>query len=158
MARQPLLGADYLLDQLRKFCVPWRRLTIAIDGRKGAGKSSTGRHLSWQLGMPVLETDLWLANTIPLTHHIDEVRTLILQLHACNRPIIVEGIMILRMLEQAGIQPDFLVTVTNLTLETSEDDEPELPSSISADVDAYLRAYQPELRADFHLMWAQTGC
>jgi len=56
--RTPLPGADALLTHLRSFCLPWRAMIIAIDGRNGAGKTSLARYLAWQLGMPVLETDL----------------------------------------------------------------------------------------------------
>lgn len=64
-ARQPIPGADSLLAHLRSFCLPWQALTIAIDGRNGAGKTPVARYLTWQLGMPMLETDLWLTSTSP---------------------------------------------------------------------------------------------
>jgi hypothetical protein len=61
----PLPGADGLLNRLRSLCLPWRAMTIGVDGRNGAGKSSLARYISWQLGMPVLETDLWLMRKHP---------------------------------------------------------------------------------------------
>lgn len=123
--RQPIPGVGDLLAHLRSFCLPWRALTIAIDGRNGAGKTSVARYLAWQLGMPVLETDLWLSSTSPVTHRIEEIREVMRARHHRDRPVIIEGVMMLRTLELLGVQPDYLIFVTNEALEADpeEDDE-----------------------------------
>lgn len=157
-ARQPIPGADDLLTQLRSFCLPWRALTIAIDGRNGAGKTSLGRYLSWQLGMPMLETDLWIYRKLPVRHRTAELRRLVQSQHRCQRPVIIEGIMMLRTLELLGVQPDYFVFVTNEALESDpeEDDEDRgPPQCLSEEVDAYLRKRQPAKRADRHLTWRE---
>ena len=110
--RQPIPGVGDLLAHLRSFCLPWRALTIAIDGRNGAGKTSVARYLAWQLGMPVLETDLWLSSTSPVTHRIEEIREVMRARHHRDRPVIIEGVMMLRTLELLGVQPDYLIFVT----------------------------------------------
>lgn len=113
-AQSPLPGSDTLLLQLKKLCHPWRKLTIAIDGRNGAGKSSLARYLAWQLGMPAVETDLWLVETSPIIHDIRPLQAVIDSRHKCNRPIIIEGVAVLRTLESLGVSPDFVIMVINL--------------------------------------------
>ncbi|ONG55944.1 hypothetical protein BKE38_07740 [Pseudoroseomonas deserti] len=156
--RQPIPGVGDLLAHLRSFCLPWRALTIAIDGRNGAGKTSVARYLAWQLGMPVLETDLWLSSTSPVTHRIEEIREVMRARHHRDRPVIIEGVMMLRTLELLGVQPDYLIFVTNEALEADpeEDDEDRgAPQCLSEEVDAYLRERQPARRADFHVTWRE---
>lgn len=158
--RQTIPGADDLLTHLRSFCLPWRALTIAIDGRNGAGKTSVARHMAWQLGMPVLETDLWLSSTSPVTHRTDELREMVLSRHRQDRPVIIEGVMMLSTLERIGVQPDYFVFVTNEALERDpEDDDADSrsPQCLSEEVDAYLRERRPAARADFRLTWREPS-
>lgn len=155
---QPIPGADNLLTCLRSFCLPWRALTIAIDGRNGAGKTSLARYLAWQLGMPVLETDLWLSSTSPVTHRIDALREVVRSRHRQDRPVIIEGIMMQRTLELLGVRPDYLIVVTNEALEADpDDDDSGVPTCLSGEVDVYLRERQPARRADFHLIWREPS-
>ncbi|SDB74560.1 (d)CMP kinase [Belnapia rosea] len=159
-ALPPLPGADDLLAHLRSFCLPWRALTIAIDGRNGAGKTSLARYLAWQLGMPVLETDLWLSSRSPVTYRIAELEKLVRSRHRQDRPIIIEGVVMLMTLELLGVQPDYFVFVTNEALESepAEDNEDRgPPQCLSEEVDAYLREHQPAGRADFHLTWREPS-
>lgn len=157
-ALPPIPGAEDLLTHLRSFCLPWRALTIAIDGRNGAGKTSVARYLAWQLAMPVLETDLWLSSTSPVTHRVGELKKLIQSRHRQDRPVIIEGVMMLRTLELISVKPDYFVFVTNETRETEPDDDDEdrgPPQCLSEEVDVYLRERQPAGRADFHLTWQE---
>ena len=153
---QPPLGAAELLIPLRTLCVPWRQMIIGVDGRNGAGKSSLARYLGWQLGMPVLETDLWLIRERPL---YDELRDLVLWRHGRNRPVIVEGIELLDTLEKIGLRLDFLIFVTNESQEPEagldDDDEEPPPGTISARVATYLATYRPQDKADAHLKWRE---
>lgn len=107
---------DWLLPQLK----PWRKMTIAIDGVDHAGKSSLGRFLAWQTGMPVIETDFTLiggvkppSGTGPLlpVHDPELLRRLIQHRHGLERPVLVEGIFVLRQLAAVGIDPDLLIAV-----------------------------------------------
>lgn len=92
--------------------LPWRRLTIAIDGVDGAGKSSFARFLAWQLGMTVIEADLVLAPdcTVP-RHDLQLLGRLLHDRLDDNRPVIVEGVFIQRALRQIGIVPDYVALV-----------------------------------------------
>ena len=97
---------------LRPKVLPWRKFTIAIDGVDNAGKSSLARFLAWQLGMPAIETDLVLNFdcTVPKPDG-----AMLLQLinsrHSRNRPVIVEGVFVLRSLDELEITPDVLIRV-----------------------------------------------
>jgi hypothetical protein len=146
----PLPGTAELLKELRKFCILWRSLIIAIDGRNGAGKSSLGRYLSWQLDVPPIETDFWIGEDLPVVHMVPELRELICKRLKLDRPVMVEGIMMLRMLEQAKLTSKFLVLITNQSLETDLDDDDHdgsgLPHCLSSEVEVYLKGYRSKIK------------
>lgn len=100
--------ADWLLPQM----LPWRRLTIAIDGVDGAGKSSLARFLAWQLAMPAIETDFFLreGEATPV-HDTSALKSLVEQTHLADRPVIVEGLFVLRQLVAIGVDPEILLRV-----------------------------------------------
>lgn len=96
----------WLLPQL----LPWRKMTIAVDGVDHAGKSSLARFLAWQVQMPVIETDFTLVkgNSQP-AHDPHLLRKLVEHRHKLNRPVLVEGVFVLRQLEAIGVNPELLV-------------------------------------------------
>lgn len=108
---QPVV--EWLLPQL----LPWRKMTIAIDGVDHAGKSSLGRFLAWQCAMPLIETDFTLMKGpepavpgIPVPVHDGSLlRKLIERRHKLDRPVLVEGVFVLRQLAATGITPDLLI-------------------------------------------------
>ena len=60
-------------------------MTIAVDGVDHAGKSSLARFLSWQLQMPVIETDFTLVrSSSPPTHDAGLLRKLVEDRHHLN--------------------------------------------------------------------------
>ena len=88
-----------LRDAIRTALGSWRRFVIAVDGVDAAGKSNLSRYLAWQLGIPVIETDLFLdPKRGGLHYRMDELRSVVLARLDLNRPVIVEGIRILRTL------------------------------------------------------------
>lgn len=101
-----------LINAVRPHLLPWRKMTIAVDGFDNAGKSTLARFLAWQLGMPVIETDMMFPFGGPEpTPNTCQLNRLIQSRLSRNRPVIVEGIFVLRSLSAAGIDPDFLVRV-----------------------------------------------
>jgi hypothetical protein len=77
--RQTMLGAPSEYVELHAAIT--QRLTpdrlpllIGIDGRDGASKSSCGAWLSWQLGMPCIHLDLYVANSNFGEWHVDHLR------------------------------------------------------------------------------------
>ena len=101
-----------LLEFLRPKLQPWRAMTIAVDGVDHAGKSSLARYLAWQLGMPQLETDLFLTQgTEPYTCDANLLKKFVDMRHNMSRPVIVEGVFVLRTLLEAGVDPNLVVRV-----------------------------------------------
>jgi len=86
---------------------------IAIDGRDGAGKTTLGRFLAWYFNVALVETDLFLQEGAVLTYRTEQIERLVAQRLAIPRPVIVEGITILKTLQSLGRTPDLLVYVTN---------------------------------------------
>jgi hypothetical protein len=87
-----------------------RPLLIGIDGIDGSGKSSAASWLSWQLKMPAVHLDLYLVrDSQPLTWRYDELSRLLEGQVVLQRPLIVEGVMLLQVLRKIRRAPDFLV-------------------------------------------------
>lgn len=101
-----------LIPLIKKDLYPWRKYTIAVDGVDGSGKSTLSRFLAWQLGMPVIETDLYIAaNGSEPKYHLEDLKKAVAARHNEGRPLIIEGIMVLNILEKINLTPDFLIYV-----------------------------------------------
>jgi hypothetical protein len=99
-----------LTSQLRPKTQPWRNMTIAIDGIDHSGKSTLARYLAWQLGMPAIETDLMIIeDSKSISRDVPIIERLIKMRHDMNRPVIVEGVFVLKIFNQLGFQPDVLI-------------------------------------------------
>jgi hypothetical protein len=106
---------EWLLPKL----LPWRKMTVAIDGLGHAGKSSLGRFLAWQSQMPVIETDFTLLkNAGQPAHDPNLLRRLIRHRHELGRPVLIEGVFVLRQLSAVGIDPDLLIEMRATRQET----------------------------------------
>ena len=137
-----------LLSKLQSYVVPWRKTTIAVDGLDGSGKSTLARFLAWQLGMPAIETDLCLIKESQgPTLDLRILRTLVESRYRCNRPVIVEGIFILRTLDELGIVPDFLIRVES----PGRDGSFTWASQFEEYAEKYLRPSTP----DFLFTWVE---
>jgi len=117
---------------------------IAIDGNPGSGKTTLGRFLAWHFNVTLLETDLFL---IPqqekLNYLTEQIQRIIEARLRKPRPIIVEGCAILRLLENCGRVPDFLIFL-------KQEDSP-ADSPLEKEIWAYVHAYTPVDRADLVL-------
>jgi hypothetical protein len=142
MLKAPLLGSEDLLRRIKDALGPDRNpLLIAIDGADGVGKSSLASWLAWQLGMPTVHLDLYLIRgSRPLKRRTDEVDRLIQTRLNLGRPIIVEGILVLDVLDQISRSPDFLAYVSG-----------EGGKMFSKRLDQYQVRYDPVKRAQFCL-------
>ena len=101
-----------LVESLKQIILPWRKLTIALDGVDGVGKSSLSRFMSWQLGMPTIETDLVIQSASNgFTYDFSILSQLINARHERDRPVIIEGMCILETMDVLGMQSDYLVYV-----------------------------------------------
>ena len=135
-----------LVSRLKPVIVPWRKLTIAIDGVDNSGKSTLGRFLAWQLGMPLIETDLLLKDKDgAIDHDLATFKRLLNARHDLNRPAIVEGVLMLRTLESVSVKPDFLIYVEATGREGS--------LVWQGAFNAYAAKYRPRENANYTFHW-----
>lgn len=133
------------LSILRALVQPWRRLTIAVDGRDNAGKSCLARYLSWQLQMPCIETDFCLASgSDQPSWDTDLLSRLLAHRHELDRPVIIEGIFVLRTLRLIDIEPDFVVNVRHPTFRGSDKWQQEFTT--------YESEYYPRVSNSFEVL------
>lgn len=138
--------SESIISELKIAVIPWRKLIIAIDGVDDAGKSTFGRLLSWKLGMPLIETDLFLNPELGrFCYRLPDLAKVVAARHTLKRPIILEGIFILRLLEQLQASCDYLIYV----------DRAGNPGSIewADNFKEYKSAYAPESKANWVLSW-----
>ncbi|HDS1598632.1 TPA: hypothetical protein QEL30_003497 [Stenotrophomonas maltophilia] len=92
---------------------------VAIDGKPGTGKTTLGRFLAWYFNVSLVETDLFLAEpaltkgATGLNYELSAIRQIIDSRLQKPRPVIVEGVAVLRTLQQVGRTPDLLIYVSN---------------------------------------------
>jgi len=75
-------------DVIRAALGSWRRFLVAVDGVDAAGKSNFARYLGWQLGMPAIETDLFLDDNRGLNYRLHQLNSVVQA--SRDRPVIVE--------------------------------------------------------------------
>ena len=131
-----------LIAQIRHSLGKWHKYTIAIDGRDGTGKSRLARILALVLDMPAIETDLFLIphQGEPVYRYKDLKRAVLTRLDL-DRPVIIEGIFILEILEHIGVSHNLLIYVSNPNYESH---------SLASRFDAYEAQYSPRENADLH--------
>lgn len=110
--KQPIARSDELLARIKQALTSKRLpLLIAIDGADDSGKSSLASWLAWQLGMPAVQLDLYLTGTKPVQWLATELARVVAHRLDNDRPVIIDGVLVLDALEQIGRKPDFLVFV-----------------------------------------------
>jgi hypothetical protein len=87
---------------------------VAIDGRDGDGKTTLGRFLAWYFNVTLVETDLYLLGDNSLNRRNEEIARIVETRLRRQRPVIVEGVGVLQLLEDIGRSPDFHIYVRNL--------------------------------------------
>lgn len=101
-----------LRDAIRASMGGWRRFVVTIDGVSGAGKSNLALYLGWQLDMPVVHTDMFFDLTQPgIRHRTDEMQRVVNSRLSLDRPVIIDGVMVLDSLERIQVVPDYSVWV-----------------------------------------------
>jgi hypothetical protein len=128
-------------DSIRRALGPWRRFIIAIDGVDAAGKSTLARYLAWQLGIPAIETDLFLDKSAGgLTYRLEELKRVVDARLSLDRPGLVEGVRVLHTLRLLGLSHDFLVWV--------EQDGHDGSHALGGQLSSYTNEFSPRDRAN----------
>jgi hypothetical protein len=116
---------------------------VAIGGDPGSGKTPLGRYLAWQFNVSLIETDLFLNDGQgKIVYRNDEIARVISKRLEIPRPVIVEGVMVLRLLADLGRPADFTIYVSN-------ENAPE--TSLADEIAAYEAEHTPLQRADLLL-------
>jgi hypothetical protein len=116
---------------------------IAIDGWPGVGKTTLGRFLAWRFNVSLVETDLFLIPRQGKLVYLEHELSRIIDKRLCGgspRPVIVEGIAILRLLAKLRHTPDFVVHVSNVLVTSA--------GNLAEEVTAYEATFRPRERAD----------
>lgn len=123
-------------------------IIVGIDGVDGAGKSSLAAWLSWQLEIPAIHLDVYIVrDSNPIAWLLDDLRrSLSKWIDVLHRPIIVESIQLLHVLNQIERAPDFHIFVEK------EDHK----SSMRGPIDRYVATYQPQERASRIVKWSSA--
>ena len=122
---------------------------IAIDGRMGAGKNTLGRFLAWHFNVSLVETDPFLLGDGSLGRRVDEISRIVASRldRAFPRPVLLEGVAILELLEQLQRTAQTLVYVENTS-------NPVVPSEAVLE---YERRFDPVQKAAFMVRLSHEG-
>jgi uridine kinase len=116
---------------------------LAIDGRDGVGKTTLGRFLAWYFNVSLVETDLFWRRGEDGGYELAQIRRLVTRRLSIPRPIIVEGITVLEILQSIRTAPDILVYVERSDWEGSE--------SLRSRLVKYETDFSPKMKADISL-------
>jgi uridine kinase len=114
---------------------------IAIDGRNGIGKTTFGRYLAWRFNSTLIETDLFTeSGSVISGYRTAEINRIIQARLNRSRPVFLEGVAMLRLLEQLRRAADFLIYCESPAYEPDQ--------TLGPWLDDYDRNYSPKSRAN----------
>ncbi len=129
--------------------VPWRWMVIGVDGWTNSGKSTLTRFLSWQLDMPMVDTDLFLSREGWGAYRWKELQAVVEGRKALDKPLLIEGVGLLALLKRLGIEPNFLIVARNNSRDICDTDE------YLAWIGDYEASFKPQKRADYLFDWTE---
>ena len=140
------------LNKLEPLLCGWPQKVVVIDGKPTVGKSTLGRFLAWRFNISLIETDLFLKrNQGRFLYNEEALRTVINFKIQAERPVIIEGVVALRLLSDFNISPDFHIHVT-----CEEESAPEELAGLEKycgfkEYAKYCNKFQPRTGADLVL-------
>jgi hypothetical protein len=82
----------------------------------------------------------------PLAWHVNEIKRILDLQRQLDRPIIIEGVLLLKVLQSIRYEPDFLLFV-----------EKDLhDSTMQKHTSAYLKTFQPKSKANLLVRWSSA--
>ena len=128
------------LNALEPLLFGWPPKVVVIDGRPDVGKTTLGRFLAWRFNVSLIETDLFLKrNQGGYFYNEETIRAVIIARQ--HLPVIIEGVVALRLLSDLNIPIDFHIHVT---CETAT-------ASVCEEYGEYLRTFKPMKTANLVL-------
>jgi len=122
---------------------PWpifRRRSSLLAAAQAVARPRFGRYLAWQFNVSLIETDLFLDDGRgKLVYRSNEITRVIDKRLKKPAPVIVEGVLVLRLLGALGRPADFTIYVAN-------ENAPE--TSLADEIAAYDAEHRPLQRAD----------
>ncbi len=110
----------YALKELQPVLYDLPPVIVTIDGKVGVGKTTLGRFLAWRFNITLIETDLFLIrNTGKFEYRTNHLKPLIVSRTASERPVLVEGAVVLQLLHEMGLKSDFHIHVISKDAEGS---------------------------------------
>jgi hypothetical protein len=109
---------------------------IAIDGHLGVGKTTIAKLLSNQLGFECIHLDNFLSQGKGL--FVKNLDFLSLKLVLRKRPVLIEGICMLEVLEKLDVSADLVIYVNGAHAERSDFD-----GKLFDELSAYTQRYNP---------------
>ena len=116
---------------------------IAFDGYQGAGKSALAQSIAKFLNVTVCHLDSFV--TPKQGSYFDSLDLQGLRVVIDRRPILIEGVCVLKVLQSLNVRHDRLVYVSS---PQPEQDTRLGDGSLAAEVSAYHREFDPEALAD----------
>lgn len=126
---------------------------VAIGGLPGVGKTTLGRCLAYRFNVSLIETDLFLIRNqgtmVYRENWISQVMGSRLDKadSEWRRPVIVEGVTVLHLLDSIDRKPDFIIHIIN-------EDAPESSGPLADDLARYDAQYAPAAKADIILTFS----
>lgn len=109
--------ATKLAESLRSKIDPSAGALIGVDGAYGSGKSTLAEGVARQLGAIHVKVDQYTENNgKPYLQQLryDDLRRALDEARAQKKPVIVDGVCLLGVLEQLGMSPNALVYVMKM--------------------------------------------
>ncbi|WP_146742378.1 AAA family ATPase [Oleiagrimonas sp. MCCC 1A03011] len=101
-------------------------VVVAIDGLPGSGKTTLGRYLAWYFNVTLVETDLFLLQGQGFKHRMSDLSQVVSARLARERPIIIDGAAVHRLLGELGREAAFTIYVSNTGPSAGESPFPEV--------------------------------
>lgn len=124
-----------------------RPIIIGIDGRNGQGKTSLASWIAWQFEMEAIHLDLFSdLSRHPIEWRLSELHRVINARLQCQKPALIEGILLLDALKRMSLEPDFLIFVGTA-------DQEEDAIGLASQINGYLARECPASRAHHLMDW-----
>jgi len=135
-----------MIDMLKKELLSKNYSIIGIDGKLASGKSTLAKNLAHELGFSCIHVDSFLEKG--RGHYVSALKLDVLanKINESSRPVIVEGVCLLEILDRIKTKKDYLIYLNN-----SVDCYRKKDDALENEVILYTKKFQPEQKADLIL-------